>query len=362
MGSLRILRAEQVDEWQAVLNRTEQYDFFHLPGYHQLAEKRGEGSARLFVYEEGDYLVALPLLIRPIEAVPGLEKTGRGYYDATSVYGYAGPVVFRTEVTAEFLNQFRNSLISTLKEIGVVAVFSRLHPLIEQHHILAGLGECPVIGRTVSIDLTLPPEVQFARYRKDHRQGVRHLKRHGVVCEIDHAFRYLDDFVNIYKETMQKANAKEYYYFDNEFFRGLAGMPEVHLFVCKLSGKVICAGLQTLCNGIVQHFLSGTRHEYRKLAPTKLLIDGVRLWAIEQKAKVLHLGGGRGSQEDSLFLFKAGFSDRRHDFAVWRWIVEPEIYEKLCSEKERWNRRNGFQCASIDYFPAYRAPVDKESG
>lgn len=362
MGRLRIIGAEEEQRWRDVLARSSQYDFFHLPRYHLLAEKRGEGKAQLFLYEEGDRFIALPLLLRPVEKVQGLEQIGQGWLDATSVYGYAGPVASQSELEEEFLNGFRRALSNALKEMRVVAVFSRLHPLIEQKHILSGLGECLNVGCTVSIDLTLPPEVQFSQYRQGHRYEMNRLKKQGAVCEIDTEFNHLDDFVAIYRETMKQRDAAEFYYFDDEFFHTFANMPEAHLFLCKLNEELMCAGLFTICNGVVQYFLSGTRHKFMKLAPTKLLIDEVRIWAIEQKAKVFHLGGGVGSKEDSLFQFKAGFSDRRHDFAVWRWIVEPEVYENLCRAKQEWNRRNGFICETADYFPAYRAPARKGSG
>jgi hypothetical protein len=66
---------------------------------------------------------------------------------------------------------------------------------------------------------------------------------------------------------------------------------------------------------------------------------------------VLHLGGGRGGAEDSLFRFKAGFSDRRHAFATWRWVVRPEAYERLCAAR----RAAGGPEPPAGFFPAYRA-------
>ena len=68
------------------------------------------------------------------------------------------------------------------------------------------------------------------------------------------------------------------------------------------------------------------------------MLDTVRLWATERGARVLHLGGGVGSKADSLFQFKAGFSDRRHLFHIWRWIVQPDIYERLCRQRDAWGQ------------------------
>ena len=45
-----------------VLERVTQHDFYHLPQYHRVEERRLKATAHLFTYCEGDYLIALPLL------------------------------------------------------------------------------------------------------------------------------------------------------------------------------------------------------------------------------------------------------------------------------------------------------------
>ncbi len=130
------------------------------------------------------------------------------------------------------------------------------------------------------------------------------------------------------------------------------------MFVAVVDGKIAAAGLFTICDGVVQYHLGGTRDEFLKLSPMALIFDTARLWAIEAGARVLHLGGGvGGAKEDSLFHYKAGFSDRRHDFATWRWVVAPEIYRELCERQTRRNELQGLEPTSADYFPAYRCPA-----
>jgi hypothetical protein len=354
---LRVIGVEHQAEWERVLSRSRTHDCYHLPSYHLLAGKRGEGKASLFVYQDGDHFVALPLLIRQIETVSGLESVGQGLCDATSVYGYAGPLTSKAELPDGFLDDFRGALLTAFREARIVTVFSRLHPLIAQQRILSGLGECPVLGHTVSIDLASPSDVQFSSYRKSHRYEINRLRRMGATFQDDTGLRHLDEFVSMYEATMVRAEAAGHYFFEREYFHDVVRMPGAHLFICRLEGKTICGGVFILCGGIVEDHLTGTRPEFYRLAPTKLLIDGVRLWANEQKATMLHLGGGLGSEEDSLFAFKTGFSDRRHDFSVWRWVVDKRANDRLCKEKVSWNVRRGLTCSTDDYFPAYRSPT-----
>ena len=357
---MHVLRSGQRVEWLGVLGRCHQHDFYHLPWYHAQAERRGEGSARLFVHEDGGHLVALPLLLRPLRSVPALARAPAGWRDATSVYGYAGPLASGPEVPEGVVRGFQTALTAALREEQVVTVFSRLHPLIRQAPLLAGLGECRPTAKTVSIDLTLPPEVQRACYRKNHKDGINRLRRLGVTCAPDPDFRHLDDFVHIYYETMRRVGAAGHFFFPRSYFEDLVadGAPHVHLFVCRLGGRAVSAGLFLECDGIVQYHLGGTLDEYLACAPSKLLMDTARLWAHARGRRVLHLGGGATARpDDPLLHFKIGFSHRTHDFLTWRWVLDPGAHARLLDLSGRWNEQRGLRPTLADYFPGYRAPT-----
>ena len=358
------LTLQQVDEWKRVLGRVAQHDFYFLPGYHAVAERRGEGSARLFVYEQGEYTLALPLLLRSLSDVAELGARAEGWHDTTSVYGYAGPLSSHQEVPATVVHGFQAALKDALLERRVITVFSRLHPLLSQRGLLAGIGECRPAGQTVSIDLTLPPEQQWKQYRGTLRSGLNRLRKSGAVCRVDDGMQHLPEFVNIYHETMRRVNAQGAYFFEPDYFSQLAsGLgAALQLFVVRVDEEIAAAGLFTLCDGIVQYHLGGTRDAFRKLSPMTLLLDSVRLWGNAQGARVFHLGGGVGSQQDSLFHFKTGFSDCRHGFATWRWIIAPEIFQELSAERHRWNAERDLEPVSPDFFPAYRCSVLTRDG
>ena len=101
----------------------------------------------------------------------------------------------------------------------------------------------------------------------------------------------------------------------------------LHLFVCLLEHRPVCAGLFVACNGILQFHPGGTLSEALQRAPMKLLIDEVRLWGTSQRMRIFHLGGGA----TPLLHFKKGFSDRTHELSVWRWVLFPEVYQRLCT-------------------------------
>jgi sugar O-acyltransferase (sialic acid O-acetyltransferase NeuD family) len=352
-NSFRTVLLESKEEWRRALSGP--CDFYHLSFYHELARDLGHGEPRLFVYESGRYRISLPLLIRPID-VPEESSGGTQLYDATSVYGYAGPVASHSDIPDHIRRDFQESLTRALREMKVVSLFSRLHPLFDQSSLLSGLGVIVNNGNTVSIDLSLPEELQLAQYRRDHRHGVRKLLGMGATCEIDTELKHLEAFIDMYHRNMERVGAKAEYFFPRSYFQTLMTTSEAmaRLFVCTIQGKLACASIFMKCGKIIQYHLSATSEEFVKYAPTKLLLDTARRWGVEQGATTLHLGGGVGSSVDSLFEFKAGFSEIRHEFSTWRWILSESEYRKLTSSRTGEGEMDINQSLSSEFFPAYR--------
>jgi hypothetical protein len=351
MTNLRVLTTQEPGEWMGALDHCAPFDFYHLPQYHVLAEQENEGKARLFLYTEGTYTIALPLLLREVE---------HNWRDATSVYGYAGPVCSHRAIPASVVARFHSALTERLRQLGVVNVFSRLHPFFAQRPLLAGLGECQPMNRTVSIDLTLDPAQQRFKYRKGVKRGINKLRKRGLTVFRDVNGIHLDDFVRIYHETMYRVEAVDQFFFSPAYFKLFweTLRSRTNLFVCLDAGRPICAGLFMTCHGIVQYHLGGTLNEALKLAPMKLLVDEVRLWGSAQGYHTLHLGGGTSADpDDSLLHYKLGFSDETHEFSAWRWILCPDVHDRLCAAKAQWNDRHELQAAHADFFPAYRSPT-----
>jgi hypothetical protein len=48
-STVEVLTTADRHPWMAALSRVAQYDFYHLPQWHELAERNGEGRAQLFV-------------------------------------------------------------------------------------------------------------------------------------------------------------------------------------------------------------------------------------------------------------------------------------------------------------------------
>ena len=132
----------------------------------------------------------------------------------------------------------------------------------------------------------------------------------------------------------------------------------LHLIITRSGEDIVAAGLFTEYRGIIQALLVGTDDRYRCHSPLKLLLDDVRRWGNARGDLVLHLGGGRGGSEDSLFAFKSRFSRRRHAFHTGRWVLDRVAYQELVAARERWLAKAGRSTASPGWFPAFRAPLE----
>jgi len=363
MSNLRIKAIPSNDyfEWKKILSSVHKFDFYHLPEYHQIYEQEDKGKAYLFVYQQGDKIIALPLVIRDLYHVPGLERF-TDFRDATSVYGYAGPVASEAALADKaFIEDFQHALVETMRRWRIVSVFSRLHPILANHALLRGIGELKRLGQTVAIDLRLNLDEQWASYRSNHKRDIKKLKRLGAEVFIDDQLAFLDVFHKLYIETMERVNASANYFCSLEYFQSLFAIEKpcsFHLFLCVLSGEIVSGGVFSECNGIVQYHLGATSSKWLKYAPIKLVFDEVRVWAHGRKNQWFHLGGGVGSRADTLYHFKAGFSPVRFPFFVWRWVILEDIYQDLVRSKQNmYLKRQAINPSESDFFPAYRQVV-----
>jgi lipid II:glycine glycyltransferase (peptidoglycan interpeptide bridge formation enzyme) len=119
------------------------------------------------------------------------------------------------------------------------------------------------------------------------------------------------------------------------------------------SNELAAAGLFIATDGIVQYHLGGTDERYLALAPSKLMLDFVWRWALEESQNVFHLGGGVGGAEDSLFLFKAGFSPERGVFHTYRIVVD-ELKHEVLNQAAR-SARGTTVALAREFFPEYRS-------
>lgn len=364
MSNYKLISIDDQDQWIDALELCGEYDTYHTHEYHLLAKKQKEGTPFLFFFQDEGCFAAFPFLLRQISDVPGLEDAQS--FDVTSVYGYPG-IVTNIENGSRNLEAFRRNFQKTLLHIlhdkQVIAFFTRQNPLFQTSWLFHGMGDIQAIGKTLAIDLAQSTHEQEKNMSKNHIRDIRKAKESAVLAYEDKEFKRLDDFILIYNETMKRNGALEHYFFPKSYYNELKRSlgHKIKLFVAEKDGVLISVSMFFITGKIIQYHLSGTPNKWSSYSGTKIILDEVRRWGASQSYKWLHLGGGLGSTEDSLFRFKSGFSKLKFSFEIIKAIIEPQIYKKLVAQKKHWTESHSYGEKVDNYFPAYRTPVVKKT-
>jgi len=311
------------------------HDVYHTYDYHNIS-CRSKDYPVLLKYQNLKTTILFPLIIRKID--------NTNYSDITSSYGYPGPLCSSKKVTKEEALDFSSQLKAFFKDFNIISVFSRLNPIIDNSDVLSQIGSIESLNQTVVIDLNLGLEQQRSQYRKSNKSEINQLRRKGYEVHKANSDEEIDLFVQIYNENMDRLGASKEYYFNRDYFLRLLESKsfQTEILIAKNGNVVTSGAIFMICDKIMNYHLSGTSKKYLNDHPMKLIIDDARLLGNNLNLSALHLGGGN----DSLFLFKSGFSESRLTFKIWKHIVDKKIYNQL--SKNSKNKNKGF-------FPEYRS-------
>jgi hypothetical protein len=317
------------------------HDVYHTPGWIAASKHCDDGQPMAVYVEAEGHKALFPFLRRELPD---------GLWDATSAYGYGGPVFSRNH-SPDWVASALDLAIDKLKDEGCVSWFVRLHPILnaswQSNH-----GVVVDHGPTVSVDLSKSAEHHWRETMSGHRGDINKATKAGVTVHAGTSPSSLDAFVRIYHETMTALGASGYYFFKDEYFQDLVDLlgEDLLLMMAMEGGEYIGGSMFTLSRSsqIMQYHLSGTASAYRHRQPSKVILHAAREWGREHGFSRLHLGGGVGAQEDALFKFKRGFSPDTHLFQSHRIVVNSDQYARLCQE------RGAGQSDLSGFFPAYR--------
>lgn len=338
----QLITIQQREEWTSYVQRSRHYDFYHTWYYHSLMQ---EGTPFLFLYEEEDVFVAIPLIKRKIDH--------SDLYDLTSAYGYTGPMcnLDFEMLSTSFIDEFRNSFLEFMQAGRQVCVFSRLNPFSNQEYLLHKIGGIYRNGETVYIDLRVPIETQRAGYEKRLARKIRQLRGKDFMIKETNEIEDIKVFTSMYIENMKRNGATDRYLYDEDYFNSLLNTTESH---CKLimvyhENQAICGNIVMYTDDIIRNHLSATATAYVSESPSKLLVDEISLIGRDLGIPYYHLGGGLNGKADSLFQFKASFSSLTLEDKTWCFVADTRAYEELVS--------NPATDHSKPFFPQYRSII-----
>ena len=339
--------------WKAALCRL-RHDFYHLPCYVQLDAQRMQATPEALLVSDGERLFFVPYLMRSCNALfPELQEP---VFDVVSPYGYSGILISDTGRDASFAAEGFAALRVTLAERGVCSAFLRMHPILgNDFTTLFPPAVFNNSSETVAVDLYLSETDLMKQLRSGHQTILKKCKSLGYTAKFVPLIDVLDAFIELYKQTMDRVQAIETYYFDRKYFASLALLAGVHCGVVESGSTIVAACLFFECGGIVQAHLGGTRTEFFSKSPFTMALFQAILWAKSRGNRWLHLGGGLGGGDDSLFHYKAGFSHTRFHFLTACLIINEIKYRQLVDLKAQAEKLASEATFESRFFPAYRS-------
>lgn len=306
----------------------------------------GDGDIFLIYFEnEADrfcYVVMMRDIAKTVQFSGFLEE--EKYYDWETPYGYGGPLADCAITTASQLI-FKKEIVDYCIQRNIVAQFVRFHPLLRNYDVLPDVIETRYLRDTIFMD-TADSEVIIANMDTKNRNMVRKAQKNGIVI-VKKGIEDFEDFIPMYNETMERNGAEEYYTFKRDYFESLCYMRDNAFILYALyEDKPICGSIMYYNDRFMHYHLSGSYADFRKYAPSNLLLYEAACWAAENGIKQFHLGGGM-IPDDSLFRFKKQFNKNGYaSFVVGRTIFNKEAYRELLQIRQiinpEFNKENGF--------------------
>jgi len=295
--------------------------------------------------------VIFPFVLRSLKFLDWFTG-GENVYDLIGPYGYGGAYAIGNPDPNLFWTKFGE----WAGQNNIVSVFTRLSVFPDQ--LIPFNGEVEIKSQNIVRELSLEPDAMWMNYEHKVRKNVKRAQQNGLNVEVDPAGEKLVEFMTIYYATMERNNAADYYYFDEEFFRRiidrLAG--QFVFFHVWHEDRIISSELVLLSTDYIYSFLGGTLREAYSLRPNDLLKHTIIEWGRGQGKRAFVLGGGY-EEDDGIFRYKKSFApDGIVPFKVGRWIVNSELYVGLIEQRRRWEFVHGRAWhPSSGFFPAYRS-------
>ncbi len=343
--ALAVYSVEQSEQWDAVVRSFKEYDVYWLSGYVKAFQIHGDGEPLLFFYEDADVRGINVVMKRDIskdDKFKGKIEEGE-FFDFATPYGYGGWII-EGEVSEKLFKCYEN----WIHKNGIISEFMRFHPMVKNHNLVGTFYEIMQLGEVVHMDITNQEDI-WDNIISKNRNMIRKAKKNDIKIYNGRFPEIYKKFRVIYNETMDKDNAEEYYYFEEEFYESiLYDLPQnAQVFWAEKDSQVIAASIMLTTNRRMNYHLSGSLREFSSLAPTNLLLYQAALWGSFNGYRTLYLGGGVGSGEDSLFKFKRAFyKGNLNRFYIGKKIYNQVKYDELCYLRSNID--------NPEYFPKYR--------
>lgn len=350
---LNVINISESEKWDTIVKSFINYDIYYLSGYTKAFKVHGDGEPILFYYKDDDIKAINVVMKRDIaddRKFNGIIET-QFLFDTTTPYGYGGFIV-EGEINENSLNRLDEVYSDYCISNNIICEFVRFHPLLGNTDTMRNAYSVINLGKTITIDL-LSQEHIWKTMSSKNRNIIRKAIKSGVEIYWGRSPELFNKFIPLYNSTMEKDNATAYYYFSKDFFQSVLKDLKFNclMFYALYNNKIISMAMILFGGKNMHYHLSASDREHQSLGATNLLLYEAACWGCENGYKTFHLGGGLGSREDSLYMFKRAFNKESTTyFSVGKKIFIQEKYDYLLSLRNISDE----EIDRIDFFPQYR--------
>jgi hypothetical protein len=335
--------------WNEEWERAGKGEIFAHPAYLTEIALPGERPHCAVARFDGGGSILYAFVVRPITTDSAGGQVSPGYQDIYTALVYGGPLA--TSVSDAGVEAFWDRFADWAMSAGVVSEIIRFSPVpsrklpypgrirVQAPHVVRHLGD---VG----------PEEIVSEMRPNARRNLRQALKAGLSIEIDTTGERLQEFMEIYRETMERVAADSRFLFRRELFEEIHRMfPGRFAYVYAVDdGRAISVDLMLYADGVSYYFLGGTRTEALRSGAHVLVSAAAMRTSLERGCDHHVLTGGvTNTLEDSLLEFKRRIApDGLSEYATGERIFLPRIYEELTASAPDELRMSGF-------FPLYRA-------
>jgi len=330
-----LLTTNDKKQWDEALLKlpTNLQDVYYSCDYYKIYENTSDSKGMCFLYEEDSEIYLYPFLKTKIKEDYTFDSTI--YFDIEGAYGYNGPLSNSDD--EQFLKNAESTFLESCYMENIIAEFTRFNPVLKNHNFANYFTKIKV-NKNIVLDLSID-DIWMNAYEQSTRKNIKKAERNGLSTYSVLAKEIKDDemvaFTNIYKDTMNRKNASDNYYFSETYFKEISRIVNnTKFYFTKYENKIVSCELVLIGTEIVYSFLGGTLSDYFNLRANDILKHCIINESMQSGLKYYCLGGGT-TIEDGIFKYKKCFAKNGiHDFYIGKKIHNQKVYDVVINKWE----------------------------
>jgi hypothetical protein len=305
----QILKPDDL-QWQDSFDRLplHQRDIFYCPSFARLCQatlnRNDEVCCAVLSLDAN--VILYPFVRRNVGQLTDTQSFSK-LYDITSMYGRGGIVASR--FADDEYASFHAALAEYCSETAVICGFDRYHPVMGNHVWAAPAAGVMDVGGFVVVDMRPEMNEIEKSFKTSVHKDLKKAERNGITCFAESDSAHLAEFLKIYRHTLERNSAANFYYFSDDYFSALARElgGQFHYFYAVSGGAIVSCELVLHCGKYSHSFLGGTVREALSLCANPLLKREIIRFLKDRGAEYFLLGGGT-RPNDGIFQFKKAYA------------------------------------------------------